>query len=111
MVPSEQIFGAVVKYPMQQMSSTAQATPTDWTVRMSLLRFIHPKFGAYIMTVYRNRFPDIETDLFLAYLGMETDLIFTQSINFPGFASYPLLETDDGRARLRRYFSDMIVLG
>lgn len=63
------------------------------------------------MSVYRTRFPDIEPDLFLAYVGMETDLIFTHGIDLPGFASYPLLETDDGRARLRRYFSDMIALG
>src|SRR6056297_1267789 len=63
------------------------------------------------MSVRRNTFPDIETDLFLAYVGMETDLIFTQGIDLPGFASYPLLETEAGRALLRRYFSDMIALG
>jgi len=55
------------------------------------------------MSVRRNIFPDIETDLFLVYVGMETDLIFTQGIDLPGFASYPLLETDEGRARLRHY--------
>lgn len=47
-------------------------------------------------------------DLFLVYLGMETDLIFTQGIDLPGFASYPLLETDEGRAHLRRYFQEAI---
>ena len=39
-----------------------------------------------------------DTDLFLVYVGMETDLIFTRGIDLPGFASYPLLETEDGRA-------------
>lgn len=50
-------------------------------------------------------------DLFLAYLGMETDLIFTHGMELPGFASFPLLETDDGRRLLRSYFEDMIELG
>lgn len=63
------------------------------------------------MPIYRDRFPNIEADLFLAYVGMETDLIFTQGIDLPGFASYPLLETEDGRALLKRYLNDMIALG
>lgn len=49
--------------------------------------------------------------LFLAYVGMETDLIFTYGMDLPGFASFPLLETVDGRRLLRSYFEDMIALG
>ena len=41
---------------------------------------------------------------------METDLIFTQGVDLPGFASYPLLETQEGRTHLRRYLSEMIAL-
>jgi len=48
--------------------------------------------------------------LFLAYAGMETDLIFNQGIELPGFASYPLLETAGGRATLKKYCRDMIEL-
>lgn len=50
-------------------------------------------------------------DLYLAYVGMETELIFTHGMELPGFASYPLLESDDGRALLRTYLTDMIALG
>lgn len=38
----------------------------------------------------------------------ETDLMFTQGIDLTGFASYPLLETDDGRDLLRKYFRELI---
>ncbi|MGI9350083.1 MAG: homocysteine S-methyltransferase family protein [Rhizobiaceae bacterium] len=63
------------------------------------------------MAIHRDSFTSVEAELFLAYVGMETDLIFTQGIDLPGFASYPLLETEDGRALLKRYLSDMILLG
>ncbi|WP_371810645.1 homocysteine S-methyltransferase family protein [Ruegeria sp. HKCCA5763] len=42
---------------------------------------------------------------------METDLLFTQGVNLPGFASYPLLETQEGRDRLNGYFQDLIDVG
>ncbi|MCP3937358.1 MAG: homocysteine S-methyltransferase [Actinomycetia bacterium] len=41
---------------------------------------------------------------------METDLIFTRGIDLPGFASYPLLETAEGRQTLRGYCSDLVAL-
>ncbi|SHK13846.1 homocysteine S-methyltransferase [Shimia gijangensis] len=63
------------------------------------------------MTRYSKALPQLGGDLFLVYLGMETDLIFSQGVDLPGFASYPLLETKEGRAHLRRYFHDMIDLG
>jgi homocysteine S-methyltransferase len=63
------------------------------------------------MAIHRNDFPNIEAELFLAYVGMETDLIFTHGMELPGFASYPLLETDDGRALLKDYLGRMITLG
>ncbi len=50
-------------------------------------------------------------NLFLTYVGMETDLIFTRGIDLPGFASYPLLETAEGRALLQDYMQDLIALG
>ncbi len=62
------------------------------------------------MALHRAKMPQIDGGVFLAYLGMETDLIFNQGVDLPGFASYPLLETDKGREQLRGYFSDMIAV-
>ena len=58
-----------------------------------------------------NTLPQLNDGLFLSYTGMETDLIFTQNVDLPGFASYPLLQSDEGRAHLNRYARDLIVLG
>ena len=55
--------------------------------------------------------PQLSGGLFLTYTGMETDLLFTQNVHLPGFASYPLLQSDDGRAHLNRYARDLIALG
>jgi len=49
--------------------------------------------------------------VFIAYTGMETDLIFSQGVDLPGFAAYPLLETETGRATLKRYYRELIELG
>lgn len=51
------------------------------------------------------------SDLFLAYVGMETDLIFNKGIDLPGFASFPLLDTHEGREVLVRYYKDLVALG
>ena len=63
------------------------------------------------MVTSTQRFPTNRSDLLLAYVGMETDLIFNRGIDLPGFASYPLLESADGQETLRRYFSEAIELG
>lgn len=47
----------------------------------------------------------------LTYTGMETDLLFTQGVDLPHFASFPLLQTDTGRTHLRRYCDALIDLG
>lgn len=60
------------------------------------------------MARYRTALPQLSDELFLAYVGMETDLIFTQGIDLPGFASYPLLESSEGRQRLDGYLRDLI---
>lgn len=41
---------------------------------------------------------------FLTDGGLETTLVFIDGIDLPDFAAFPLLETDDGRAALRRYY-------
>ena len=63
------------------------------------------------MAAKDNSVLDPNVDLYLAYAGMETDIIFNRGIDLPGFASYPLLETQDGRALLKGYLSDMVALG
>ena len=37
--------------------------------------------------------------------GVETTLVFLEGFELPCFASFPLLEREDGRAALRRYFA------
>ncbi|MCP5036683.1 MAG: homocysteine S-methyltransferase [Rhodobacteraceae bacterium] len=49
--------------------------------------------------------------LWLSWAGMETDLIFNQGVDLPGFASFPLLETDTGRAMLWDYYTRLLDLG
>jgi hypothetical protein len=39
---------------------------------------------------------------------METDLIFNRGVDLPGFASYPLLETEEGRETLRGYYAQLM---
>ena len=46
----------------------------------------------------------------LAYAGMETDLIFNRGVDLPGFASHPLLDSEEGRDLLRGYLGEQIDL-
>lgn len=63
------------------------------------------------MTNYRKNLSQLKSGFFLTYTGMETDLKFTKGVDLPGFASYPLLETEEGTAILRRYYTDLIDVG
>jgi homocysteine S-methyltransferase len=48
----------------------------------------------------------LESDsLYLADGGLETTLVFLDGFELPEFAAFPLLESEDGRAHLARYFS------
>ena len=49
-------------------------------------------------------------EIFLTDAGLETSLIFYDGIDLPCFASYPLLETEDGRSRLTAYFQPFLRL-
>lgn len=62
------------------------------------------------MAKYRNNLPQLGEKIFACYTGVDTDLIFNQGIDLPGFASYPLLGTEDGREILRGYYVDLISL-
>ena len=63
------------------------------------------------MTKRRAKPLNLDGQLYLTYTGMETDLMFTQGVDLPGFASYPLLETPSGRELLTQYYTDFIKLG
>ena len=53
---------------------------------------------------YRTALPQLEGNLLLTDGGMETTLVFHRRARPPGFAAFPLLETEEGRAALTRYF-------
>ena len=42
--------------------------------------------------------------------GLETVLIFDEGIELPEFAAFPLVDGDDGRAALRRYYTSFVEL-
>jgi len=63
------------------------------------------------MTIHRNDLPQLNGGMYIAYTGMETDLMFSQSVDLPGFASYPLLESKEGRSQLNGYYRDLIAVG
>lgn len=56
------------------------------------------------MISYRTELPQLDGDLFLSDGGLETTLIFHEGLTLPCFAAFTLLETEEGRAQLRRYF-------
>ena len=56
------------------------------------------------MLVDRATLPQMERRLFLTDSGLETTLIFKDGVDLPSFAAFVLLETSEGRRRLRRYF-------
>jgi len=43
--------------------------------------------------------------------GLETVLVFDEGIELPEFAAFPLVDSDDGRAALRRYYTAFLELG
>jgi homocysteine S-methyltransferase len=48
--------------------------------------------------------PQLDGQVILTDGGVETTLIFVDGFELPEFASFPLVERDDGREALRRYF-------
>jgi S-methylmethionine-dependent homocysteine/selenocysteine methylase len=56
------------------------------------------------MLADRATLPQLERRPFLTDSGLETTLIFRDGIDLPSFAAFVLLETSDGRRRLRHYF-------
>ena len=57
------------------------------------------------MAKYRHHLPQLSDKLFLTDGGMETTLIFHEGVNLPYFASFDLLNSDEGRAHVTRYYT------
>jgi homocysteine S-methyltransferase len=53
------------------------------------------------MAKYRDALPQLNGDWFLTDGGVETTLVFHKGIELPQFASFPLLDSDEGRKTLR----------
>lgn len=62
------------------------------------------------MTKYRSRLPQLNGKTILTDGGLETVMVFQEGIELPLFASFHLLDSDDGRQRLRDYFDRYIPL-
>lgn len=59
---------------------------------------------------YREALPQLQGSVLTTDGGMETWLIFNDGLELPCFASFPLLESDDGRAALTRYFEPYLAI-
>lgn len=60
------------------------------------------------MSKYRASLPQLNGTFMLTDGGMETTLIFHEGIDLPHFASFPLLETEKGRAIFENYYRPYI---
>ena len=56
------------------------------------------------MPRHRDALPQLDGGLFVTDGGIETTLIFHDGFELPEFAAFPLLEAEDGREALRRYY-------
>ncbi|SAL54680.1 homocysteine S-methyltransferase family protein [Caballeronia humi] len=57
------------------------------------------------MSQYRQHLPQLADHLFLTDGGLETTLIFHESVDLPYFAAFDLLKDDAGTAQLERYYA------
>jgi homocysteine S-methyltransferase len=62
------------------------------------------------MTARPATLPQLDGGLWIADGGLETTLLFLDGIDLPHFAAFPLVETEDGRAVLNRYYQPYIDL-
>jgi homocysteine S-methyltransferase len=56
------------------------------------------------MAKYRTDLPQLRGRAFLTDGGLETTLVFLNGLDLPCFASFPLLDTAQGRKHLKNYF-------
>jgi homocysteine S-methyltransferase len=60
------------------------------------------------MAKYRHDLPQLKGGDFLTDGGMETTFIFHRGMDLPHFASFPLVDNEDGRAEIIRYFEPYV---
>ena len=60
------------------------------------------------MPRYRSGLPQLGGSIFLTDGGLETWLVFIEGVDLPCFAAFPLVTTDEGRARLIKYFTPFL---
>lgn len=58
----------------------------------------------------KHQLPQLSGKIFLTEAGLETELVFLRGIDLPDFASFPLLDTDEGRSTLQDYYQQVIDL-
>jgi homocysteine S-methyltransferase len=58
----------------------------------------------------KTRLPQLQGGLYLNDSGMETTLVFDEGRELPAFAALPLLEREEGRTWLTRYFGRHLAL-
>jgi S-methylmethionine-dependent homocysteine/selenocysteine methylase len=62
------------------------------------------------MSGSRRPLPQLDGHLMLTDSGIETDIIFGAGRDLPAFAVFPLLEDEDGRAILDRYYREHVAV-
>ena len=62
------------------------------------------------MSKYRNQLPQLSDRLFLTDGGLETTLIFHEGVDLPHFASFDLMKSKAGIAKLRAYYARYITM-
>jgi S-methylmethionine-dependent homocysteine/selenocysteine methylase len=62
------------------------------------------------MSKYRNNLPQLADRLFLTDGGLETTLIFHEGVELPHFASFDLMKSRTGVAKLRAYYARYITM-
>eukprot|EP01116_Phalansterium_solitarium_P008576 TRINITY_DN22507_c0_g1_i1.p1 TRINITY_DN22507_c0_g1~~TRINITY_DN22507_c0_g1_i1.p1 ORF type:complete len:315 (+),score=114.30 TRINITY_DN22507_c0_g1_i1:123-1067(+) len=62
------------------------------------------------MPLYRDALPQLAGSLLLADGGLETTLVFLDGVDLPCFASFPLLNSDSGREKLRKHYDSYLKL-
>ncbi|MCA1454906.1 homocysteine S-methyltransferase family protein [Bradyrhizobium sp. BRP22] len=62
------------------------------------------------MAKYRHDLPQRRGGIFLTDGGMETTLIFHHGLDLPHFAAFVLLDSEEGRQHLKRYYESYLAI-
>lgn len=62
------------------------------------------------MTAQPTPLPQLDGELWIADGGLETTLLFVDGIDLQHFAAFPLVDSEDGRAALNRYYQPYLDL-